>query len=156
MAIMNRGWIRGYSQVRVAFGLCLLLATMACEQIGGRTVEVEFSSAEGMKSGRPVYLAGVQIGTSGAPVIVGGKARVSVGIWRTHRDALPAGAVFAIAPDPAAPSTRCLIVYEVASAKPRDENGTMIYPGASSELELALLVGVQRAREFWQALGVQP
>lgn len=125
------------------------LGLAGCDRIGGRTVMVEFSSAEGLPGGRPVYFAGVQIGSTGAPAIVAGKARVPVHLHRKHREAVTSGAVFAIANDPAESGARCLQGYAVGTA-PRDENGTPIYQGVTNELELALLLGAEKARELME------
>ena len=136
----------------LAAGL-LALANFGCESIGGRTVYTEFRNAEGLQSDRPVYVAGVQIGDTGTPRSVAGKARVPVRIWRSQRDALPAGSIFAIAPDPNAQNDPCLIVFDIPGVSPRFEGNEEIYSGASSELELALLMGADKAREIWELLG---
>ena len=130
-----------------------LVAQPGCERIGSRTVQAEFRSVEGLGSERPVYLAGVQIGTTGVPIVVDGRAQVPIRIWHSQRDALPLDSVFAIATDPNLPSELCLIVYEVPSLIPRDENGTQVFPGASTEMELAVLIGVEKARALWELLG---
>lgn len=97
-------------------GALCLMTVEGCDRIGGRTVMVEFRSAEGVESGRPVYFVGVKVGDTGAPVVVNGHARVPVYLSRRQRDALPAGAVFAIGDDPNNPSTRCLLGYAVSVA----------------------------------------
>jgi hypothetical protein len=129
-----------------------LIAVAGCDRIGGRTVMVEFRSAEGLDSGRPVYFAGVKVGETGSPTIVKGQARVPVYLSRRHRDALPSGAVFAVGDDPNNPSKRCLLGYAVSTVPHRAEDDTEVYQGVSSEVELALLIGAEQAREFMEKL----
>ena len=139
------------SRVAVA-GLLALLAVAACDRIGGRTVMVEFNSAGGVRSGERVYFAGVEVGRTGSPSIVKGKARVPVNLFRSQRDALPAGAVFAVGDDPRKPGTQCLQGYAVAAVPHRAEDDTEVYQGVSNEFELTLLLGAQKAREFMEQL----
>lgn len=134
-------------------GALLWLGVAGCQSIGGRTVYAEFASLEGLSDGRPVYFAGVQIGTTGDPVIVQGKAQLPVHMYRSQADALPAGVVFAITEDPKQPGARCLQGYAVSSVRRREVDGKEIYQGVSNELELALIVGAEHAKDLWEALG---
>lgn len=144
----------GAAQRAAVFSLAALfvMALDGCDRIGGRTVMVEFRSAEGLDSGRPVYFAGVKVGETGSPTIVKGQARVPVYLSRRHRDALPSGAVFAVGDDSNNPSKRCLLGYAVSTVPHRAEDDTEVYQGVSSEVELALLIGAEQAREFMEKL----
>lgn len=133
-----------------------LFATVGCQSIGGRTVFVEFQSAEGIVSGQPVYFAGVQVGVTQEPLIVHGRARVPVRLWRRYRDALPDIAVFLLGDDPNQTGTRALLGYAAGIVPRRVENGTDLYQGVSCELELAVLVGAEKAKRLMAAMENSP
>lgn len=153
----SRVEVRGKSRVLRQWSIALVCMSVVavlsgCDWIGGRTVMVEFQSADGIEGGQPVYFAGVKIGKTGSPTIVKGHARVPVYLSRSQRDALPVGAVFAIGDDPNQVGSRCLLGYAVSAVPLRAENGAEIYQGVSNELELALLLGAEKARELMEQL----
>lgn len=127
-----------------------LLTTSACERIGGKTIQVEFRSAEGIGKDQPVYFAGVRIGWTGEPSIIEGRAMVPAYLARRHRDALPIGCVFVITEDPNKPGERALVGHDVGSIQRQMKDGTEVYPGVGNEVELALMIGAQKAKDFWK------
>lgn len=139
--------------VRLLALLAMLAGLPACEYLGGRTVLVEFESAEGITKSQAVYFAGVRVGKTGTPVIVTGRARVPVHLLRRNRDALPTDAVFATSDDPNEPGRRALVGYAVSVLPARVEDGVPVYHGVSCELELAVLVGAAKARELFEEIG---
>jgi hypothetical protein len=134
----------------------MLFATLGCQSIGGRTVLVEFQSADGIASGQPVYFAGVQVGATKEPVIVHGRARVPVRLWRRYRDALPDKAVFLFGDDPNQAGARALLGYAAGIVPRRVEDGADLYQGVSCELELAVLIGAEKAKRLMAAMQNSP
>lgn len=133
------------------FGAAALLTLAhACDYVGGRAVTVDFASADGVHSGMPVYFAGVQVGKTGDPDVVAGRAVVQVRLARRFVDALPPGAVFVVQAGFGRPEDARLVGYDLAGRVPRAANGA--YPGFSSELEMAVLVGTATAQELWRQL----
>ena len=128
------------------------LSLGACQQIGGRTISVEFENAEGLRGGEHVYFSGVEIGRTGSPEIVQGHARVPVHLFRSQRNAVAPGSVFAVTADPRDDKALCLQGYAVHFPTPEPAGEEQVYHGVSSEVELAVLIGVDRAREFWEKL----
>jgi hypothetical protein len=153
-----RNWrLRGPAAAKlagVATVISALFAVTGCDTLGGRTVTVDFASAEGIEAGVPVFFAGVLVGETRDPVVIAGRAAVPVRLSRRHREALPRGAAFAIGTAPDG-SGRGLIGYDLGPAVEFPNREPDTYPGFASEFELTLLVGVQQAREFWEALGHQ-
>jgi hypothetical protein len=143
-------------RVHVARVVTTLILIAGCQSIGGRTVLVDFQSAEGIASGQPAYFAGVQVGTTKDPTVVEGRARIPVRLWRRYRDALPVSAVFAVGDDPNQPTSRALLGYPVGTIPRRLENGVEVYQGVSCELELAVLIGAEKARELMNAIQRSP
>jgi MlaD protein len=142
----------GSRRRRVAIICVLSLALGACQQIGGRTISVEFENAEGLRGGEHVYFSGVEIGRTGAPQIVQGRARVPVYLYRNQRDAVTPGSVFIVTEDPRKEKTLCLEGYAVHFPTPTTPGTEQVYHGVSSEVELAVLLGADRARELWEQL----
>jgi len=130
----------------------LVFCAMACERDGGRTVTVEFRSAQGIQGGRPVYFAGVEIGKTGSPTIISGKAHVPVYLFRSQRNAVAPGSVFLIADDPNDHGASCLVGHALNYPTPTVAGSPEVYQGVSSQLELAVLIGADRAKEFWEKL----
>jgi hypothetical protein len=128
----------------------LVLIAAGCDYVGGRTVTVDFASADGVEEGTGVYFAGVQIGETGEPDIVAGRAHVPVHVTRRHKEALPQGAVFVLEEDPLRPGVPRLSGYDLGDGVPRRTDG--LYPGFTSEIEMALVVGAATARELWRQL----
>jgi hypothetical protein len=128
------------------------LVLSGCDSLGGRTVTVEFASAAGILPGQPVFFAGVVVGETREPTVVAGRATVPVRLWRQQRDALPHGAAFAVGTAPDGSGRACLVGYDLGADAVPVGRTPYSYPGFASELELTLVVGVQRAREFWEAL----
>jgi hypothetical protein len=140
--------------MRLSFQLlpALFVASMVagCDYVGGRTVMVDFASADGVEEDTGVYFAGVQVGKTGVPDIVAGRAHVPVYLTRRHKEALPQGAVFVLEGDPLRPGVPRLSGYDLGDAVSRRTDG--LYPGFTSELEMALVVGAATARELWRQL----
>ena len=137
----------------VVLAISALFAASGCDTLGGRTVIIDFASAEGIEAGMPVFFAGVRVGETGDPVVVTGRAAIPVRLPRRHRDALPTGAAFAVGITPDGNDRRCLIGYDLGLAVGFPDREPDTYPGFASEFELTLLVGVHQTREFWEALG---
>ncbi len=139
------------SRAKFALGILgLLVAVLACQRFGGRTVVVEFRSAEGIESGLAVSSAGTQIGITRKTTIVGGRAQVSVQLHRDHNDALPTSAVFVLAKDSENPEKNRLVVYDMTAVSPDLESGPERYQGFRSVVELALVVGAEKAQKIWE------
>lgn len=92
-------------------GFSLVLLS-GCKTLGGKSIQVEFSSAEGLVSGGNVYLQGIPIGVSGSPKLVAGKVRVPVTLFRANKEAIAPGAVFLLSDDSAVPGKKCLVAYQ--------------------------------------------
>lgn len=140
--------------VKPVAGMILLaiVAGAACDYLGGDTIFIEFASAEGIEKGDAVYFAGVEVGQTGSATVVGGHAQVPVYLTRQQRDALPRAAVFVVGDDPTRPGLRALLGYAVASVQARTEDGRLVYQGLSCDLELAVLLGAEKARELMEAM----
>jgi len=142
--------MKRYTPKLVVVTLGLFIAA-ACDRIGGRRVEVEFRTAEGISGGEAVYLAGVRIGTTGEPTLVGGRARVPVNLDRKHKNSLAAGAVFLIKADPA--DARKLSLTAAACGNGgRIKQSEELYKGASNRLEFIALCGAEQAKQLFEEL----
>lgn len=125
----------------------------ACGGIGGRTIVVEFSDAGGVRGGEAVYISGVRVGETDSPSVAQGQVQVRVRLLRKHKDSVAPGTVFLIKKDPEAEQRVCLIGYAVGAGKsPEAEAPPATYRGAGNELELALILGAEMARQVWNQL----
>lgn len=140
----------------VVLAVILVSAHGGCQSIGGRTVLVEFQSAEGIVDGQPVYFAGIQVGATKEPLVVHGRARVPVRLWRSYRNALPDTAAFLLGDDPNHAGTRALLGYAAGIVPRRVENGIDLYQGVSCELELAVLIGAEKAKRLLATIQNSP
>lgn len=123
----------------------------ACDRIGGRRVDVEFRSAEGISGGEAVYFAGVRIGTTGEPTLEGGRARVPVNLDRKHKNSLAAGTVFLIKADPA-DSRKMSLTAAACGDSARTQKNEELYKGASNRLEFIALCGAEQAKQLFEEL----
>lgn len=142
----QRLWSRGF--IASAALACALLS--ACELMPAKPVHVVFKRLDGVHGGERVTLGGQRIGTTASPIVADGVVRVPVHLDYRQRRALPAGAVF-IVRGPASPDTTfSLEVLDAGLAT--DSTDTQTYRGVASEIELALLVGAERAQGLWRSV----
>lgn len=134
----------------VAAAVCLA-GTFACDRIGGKKIAVDFRSAEGIKGGEAVYAAGVKIGTTGEPTLVGGRALVPVTLERKHKEALAAGAVFLVKTDPSDARKLSLAATSCGEGRP-GQVPPDTYRGASNGLELVAMCGAEKAKQLFEEL----
>ena len=125
-----------------------LFSLSGCKTLGGKSIEVEFSSAPGLTSGGNVYLQGVPIGSSGSPTLVAGKVRVPVTIFRANKEAIAPGAVFLISDDSAQPGKKCLVAYQFSGGVAPASQSPQVYQGASGWLEVIMIVGKEKADQI--------
>lgn len=134
----------------LSFAIWVLMWS-GCNRFGGRTVSVEFRSAEGLRGGEAVYLAGVRVGTSGEPKLVRGRAVVPVTLHRRHKDAVPAGTVFLLKPDPQDARRFCL-AGAVCAGEVMGQQSPGSYRGARNQIEFIAICGSARAAEILKEL----
>jgi hypothetical protein len=132
--------------------LAFVVGGIGCKSFGGPTVVVEFLSADGVDTNEAVYFAGVRVGETGDATVVGGRARVPIYLARRQRRAIPNGAVFVIGDDPNISGRHALLGYAVTTTQARIEDGIPVYRGLSCELELAVLLGAEKAKELMDAM----
>jgi hypothetical protein len=138
---------------RIAACLCCLLFLLGgCDRALGKKVYVDFRAAEGFDGGESVYLAGIRIGTTGDPELVGGHARVPVYLSLKRKDALPDGAVFVVQDDSNKQSAKCLVAYDLGEVVGKQRKEPGVYPGASSPLEAAIVIGAEAAKRLMEQL----
>lgn len=127
--------------------LCVLAVIgCGCDRFLGDRIEVSFRNVEGLNSGDAVYLAGVRIGTTGTPLARDGRAIIPV--YVRNLKMLPAkGAVFFLTNDLNRQGSKRLVVISLGS-DPSVITRERAYNGASTELELAALVGSAKARQI--------
>lgn len=131
----------------------LVCGSLACGPLGGRTVVIAFDRAEGLRGGEPVVYAGQRVGVAEAPALVDGAVRVRVRLTAAGADGLPPGAVFIPRDDRARPGSRYLEGFDVGVRPDSSATPPYDHRGVANELELALLVGVDRARSLWEGVG---
>jgi hypothetical protein len=137
---------------RPAFHFVLVLVLWAlsgCQTIGGKVINVEFRSAEGLRGGEAVYLAGIHVGITGEPVLSNGKARVPVTIFRKSKEAIPPRTVFLIKTD-STDSTKLSLVGTACATTSAVQVPVTLYRGASNQIEFLLECASEKAREIWE------
>ena len=129
--------------------LCLALLGVPiladCDRICGGTITVVFRSADGVRGGESVYLGGVQVGKTGSPKVVDGKARVPVRLFPRHRQALTPATIFILKEDPSRSDRVCLVGHALAKGGAGDEVEKNVYLGVRNEGELIFLIGASAA-----------
>jgi hypothetical protein len=160
--------------LRVAIAAAFLLCVVGCARIGGRSISVEFRSAEGLRGGEAVYLAGVRIGEAHEPKLVSGRAVVPVTIYRQYKDAVPAGTVFVLKRDPrdanrfALAGTTCSsappgqkppeeyqalkFVHDPFASAPPGQKPPELYRGVRNQREFLAVCGAAKAAELYEEL----
>jgi len=139
--------------IATALGLALAVCLAACDYIGGKTITVDLSSVNGVQAGDEVFFAGVQIGRTGTPDVVAGRAKIPVHLLRRHENALPDGAVFVVKAGDAQDQSTKLVGYDLGKSVTRAPDGS--YPGFSNELEMAMALGASLAQDFWKMIDSQ-
>ncbi|MGC8795190.1 MAG: MlaD family protein [Bryobacteraceae bacterium] len=135
----------------VAIAAISLLISAGCSRIGGRTIGVEFRSAEGLRGGEAVYLAGVRVGTAHEPRLESGHAVVPVTIYRQHKDAVPAGTVFLLKRDPQ-DASRFALAGAVCSSGSPGQKPPETYQGVRNQIEFLAVCGAAKAAELYEEL----
>jgi hypothetical protein len=137
--------------LRVAIAAVFLLCVVGCARIGGRSISVAFRSAEGLRGGEAVYLAGVRIGEAHEPKLVSGRAVVPVTIYRQYKDAVPAGTVFVLKRDPR-DANRFALAGTTCSSAPPGQKPPELYRGVRNQREFLAVCGAAKAAELYEEL----
>ena len=115
--------------------------------VGGRKISIVFRNAEDVKAGSAVYLAGVEVGVTSEAQVRSGLATVPAELYRQQKNSVAAGTVFLVGVDARRPGKNCLTGY-AASLSPDASKPDEVFYGASSQLELVGLVGLDKVKRL--------
>jgi hypothetical protein len=128
--------------------LILAAGSSGCDRLLGTRIDVTLRRAAGVRSGDVVYLAGIPVGTTGAPLLRAGLAVVPA--YVRDMTLMPKDGMVFLLSDDTRTGRRSLTVIAVHGAVPHGD--PPLYQGATNELELAGLAGAAEARKVLQGM----